>query len=121
VVNNVVLYNVLVDVDNADRQLMTGMSAQVFFVLGQARHVPIIPVAALGKRMLENDNDRGAAYRIKVLGQDQETEERLVHIGIQNRRLAEVRDGLVTGNKVILNIPPKKENDPSGYPRMPRL
>ena len=47
-VNNVVLYNVLFDVANADRQLMTQMSAQVFFVLAQARDALLIPLAALG-------------------------------------------------------------------------
>ncbi len=60
-VNDVVLYNVLVDVDNKDRQLMTGMSTQMFFVLGQAKSVPVIPVAALGKRLPQQDNDLGAA------------------------------------------------------------
>lgn len=49
-VNNVVLYNVLFDVANADRQLMTQMSAQVFFVLAQARDALLVPLAALGAR-----------------------------------------------------------------------
>ena len=52
------LYNVLVDVDNVDGQLMSGMSAQVFFVLGEAKHVLIIPIAALGKRLTEKDNEQ---------------------------------------------------------------
>ncbi|MCF8495693.1 MAG: efflux RND transporter periplasmic adaptor subunit, partial [Alphaproteobacteria bacterium] len=39
-INDVVLYNVLVDVDNTDRQLMTGMTTQMFFVTGHAEKVP---------------------------------------------------------------------------------
>jgi macrolide-specific efflux system membrane fusion protein len=122
VVNNVVLYNVLIDVDNIDRQLMTGMSAQVFFVLGEAKHVLIIPVSALGKRLPELDNEKGTAYRIKALGTGQKFSEKIIYIGLQNRRFAEVREGLKTGEQVKLNLPPKKSNgNQSGYPRMPRL
>jgi macrolide-specific efflux system membrane fusion protein len=47
VVNNVVLYNALFDVENADRLLMTQMTAQVFFVVAQAKDAVIIPVSAL--------------------------------------------------------------------------
>lgn len=120
VLNNVVLYNVLVDVDNTDRQLMTGMSAQLFFVLGEAKNVLIIPVNALGKRLLEQDNEQGTAYRVKVVSAGkQEPQERVIHIGLQNRRFAEVRDGLSAGERVKLNLPPaKKSNSQYGYPRL---
>lgn len=47
VVNNVVLYNALFDVENPDHDLFTQMSAQVFFLVGEARSVPLVPVAAL--------------------------------------------------------------------------
>jgi macrolide-specific efflux system membrane fusion protein len=47
VTNNVVLYTALFDVSNADRQLMTQMTAQVFFVRAAARDVVTVPVAAL--------------------------------------------------------------------------
>jgi macrolide-specific efflux system membrane fusion protein len=47
VVNNVVLYNALFDVENADRTLMTQMTAQVFFVVAQAKDSVIVPVSAL--------------------------------------------------------------------------
>lgn len=46
-VNNVVLYTALFDVDNPDGELKTQMSAQVFFVVGSAREVVTVPVAAL--------------------------------------------------------------------------
>lgn len=122
VVNNVVLYNVLVDVDNTDRQLMSGMSAQVFFVLGEAKHVPIIPVTALGKRLPEQGNEKGVAYRIKVLVTGVEFQEKTIRIGLQNRRFVEVREGVNVGERVKLSLPPKKNNtNQSTYPRTPRL
>lgn len=47
VVNNVVLYNALFDVANPDRALMTQMTAQVFFVVAQAKDAVLVPVSAL--------------------------------------------------------------------------
>lgn len=47
VTNNVVLYTALFDVANPDKQLMTQMTAQVFFVRGSAHDAVLIPVAAL--------------------------------------------------------------------------
>ena len=47
VVNNVVLYNSLFDVENPDHDLFTQMSAQVFFLIGEAKSVPTVPVSAL--------------------------------------------------------------------------
>ena len=46
-VNNVVLYNALFDVANADGALMTQMTAQIFFVVAQAKDVITIPLSAL--------------------------------------------------------------------------
>lgn len=100
VINNVVLYNVLVDVDNRDRQLMTGMSTQMFFVLGNAKQVPLIPAAALGARLPDADNDKGRAYRVREMTADG-IKETTVHIGLRTRRFAEVRDGVGTGAKLL--------------------
>jgi macrolide-specific efflux system membrane fusion protein len=47
IVNDVVLYKVLIDVANPDHLLMTEMSAQVFFRLGEAKDVLLVPLAAL--------------------------------------------------------------------------
>jgi macrolide-specific efflux system membrane fusion protein len=124
VVNNVVLYNVLVDVDNEDGQLMSGMSAQVFFVLGEARHVPVIPVNALGKRLHDRDNEKGRAYQVKVVDSADNVHEKLIHVGLQNRRFAEIRDGLAVGDRVRLTVAVAKKNggrDSYRPPGMPRI
>lgn len=47
VTNNVVLYNALFDVPNANRALMTNMTAQVFFIAAQARDALYVPAAAV--------------------------------------------------------------------------
>jgi len=47
VVNNVVLYTALFDVANPGKELMTQMTAQVFFVLADAHDVVTVPVSAL--------------------------------------------------------------------------
>lgn len=49
VTNNVVLYNALFDVPNPDGRLMTQMTAQVFFVVAQAKDALLIPMAALAQ------------------------------------------------------------------------
>ena len=126
VVNNVVLYNVLVDVDNRDRQLMSGMSTQMFFVLSSASQVPLLPIAALGPRVPEADNEKGRAYRVKQLDGDT-VQERIVHVGALNRRLAQVLDGVEVGAKLqpLLKVEDRnngKKKD-KGYPTagVPRL
>ncbi len=47
VTNNVVLYNALFDVPNPNKVLMPQMTAQVFFVVAEARDVLAVPVSAL--------------------------------------------------------------------------
>ncbi|MDD1612578.1 MAG: efflux RND transporter periplasmic adaptor subunit [Methylococcaceae bacterium] len=124
VLNNVVLFNVLIDVDNEDGQLMSGMSAQVFFVLGEARHVPLIPVNALGKRLHDQDNAKGRAYQVKVIASDNQVREKVIHIGLQSRRFAEIRDGLSAGDRVKLMMAAAKTNgsrDSYRPPSMPRI
>lgn len=47
VVNDVVLYKALLDVENADEALKPEMTAQVFFVTGRATDAILAPIAAL--------------------------------------------------------------------------
>ncbi len=99
-VNDVVLYNVLIDVKNDDHVLMTSMTAQVFFVLGEAKGVPLVPVAALGKARA------GAAdeYEVRVLTSEG-PRRRAVKIGLADRTSAQVLSGLAVGDQVIVGTP----------------
>ncbi len=116
VINEVVLYNALLDVDNRDRRLMTGMSVQVFFVLGRAAEVPLIPLAALGERVPAADLAPGRAHRVQVKTATG-TAARVVQIGIQNRRVGAVLDGLKPGDEVLLPI--TTPGSTAGVPKFP--
>lgn len=102
VINDVVLYNALVDVENTDRQLMTGMSTQMFFDLGSANDVPIIPVTALGKKLDADACAEGQGYQVRVPdGKDGVTEQD-VCIGKMSRSDAQVLSGLAVGDEVAV-------------------
>ena len=92
VVNNVVLYNALFDVPNVDGELMTQMTAQVFFVVGQAKDVLVVPAAAL-------ERGRGGTS-VRVQTADGGFERRDVELGLVTRVAAEVRSGLEPGDRV---------------------
>ena len=105
IVNDVVLYDVLIDVNNEGRRLMTGMTTQVFFVLGKAENAVIVPAEALTRRAAREDNEKGKAYRVTVAAGEKGREQRLIHVGLQTRAQAEVIDGLQEGERIILNRP----------------
>ncbi len=100
-VNNVVLYNALFDVPNPEQELMTQMSAQVFFVSAAAHDVPVVPVAAL---RLEPGSGAGASarYSVQVVLPDGGIEERAVTVGVMNRVHAEIKSGIEAGDQVIV-------------------
>src|SRR5688500_10143863 len=89
VVNNVVLYNALFDVPNADGALMTQMTAQVFFVVAEAKDAVLVPLNALNRNM------------VRVVHEDGAIEERKVQIGTRNRVMAQVLAGLEPGERVL--------------------
>jgi macrolide-specific efflux system membrane fusion protein len=96
IVNDVVLYNVLIDVPNENRLLMTDMTAQVFFVLGQARDVPLVPMSAL------RPAPRGDGVYFARVQNGDAVETRRVQIGLSNRQFAEVKEGLAVGEYVVV-------------------
>jgi membrane fusion protein, macrolide-specific efflux system len=123
VVNDVVLYNVLVDVPNADRQLMTGMSTQIFFVLGTAKDVPLMPTAALIRRATSAPPADGEAYQVRVRD-GAGASEKIVYVGLMDRTRAEVKSGLELGEEVLVPTPRGQTEGSGGRsrgPRMPRL
>ena len=103
IVNDVVLYDVLIDVNNEGRKLMTGMTTQVFFVLGKADNALIVPAEVLNRRAPKDDNDQGKAYRILVANGEKRREQRIIHVGLQTRTQAAVTDGLQEGDRIVLN------------------
>jgi macrolide-specific efflux system membrane fusion protein len=96
-VNDVVLYNVLIDVKNDDHVLMTSMTAQVFFVLGEAKGVPLVPVAALGQLRTGTTDE----YQVRVLTSEG-PRRRTIKVGLADRTSAQVLSGLAVGDQVIV-------------------
>jgi macrolide-specific efflux system membrane fusion protein len=113
---------VLVDVDNRDRQLMTGMSTQMFFVLGSAKGVPIIPLEALGKRVPAEDGKSGQAYQVRTK-EGGAVVEKTIHVGLMNRSVVEVRDGISVGDEVATSTNKAADDKKrgGGFTRGPRL
>lgn len=116
IVNDVVLYNVLVDVPNPDGVLMTEMTAQVFFVLDAARDVPIVPVAALTPAA---EGEEGS-HTVRVMT-ERGIVTRSVQVGVVNRTQAEIVSGLEVGEEVVTGVETAATSAPSGGIRMPRL
>lgn len=118
VINNVVLFNVLIDADNKERILMNGMNTEVFFVLGKAENVPLLPMEALGKRLQNKDTENGKAYSVRVVGQSEPV---IIHTGLADRTHIEIRSGLKAGDKAIVPNIEKPSNTGGMGGRGPRL
>ncbi|MFC3050290.1 efflux RND transporter periplasmic adaptor subunit [Kordiimonas pumila] len=119
-VNDVVLYNVLVDVENHDRTLMTGMTTQMFFVLVSAKNVPVIPVSALQARVPEKDTETAKAYSVEVVTPNG-TERRTVLVSLADRTQAVIESGLTVGDNVQLKTAGSSAATSGRPPKMARL
>ncbi|WP_247842485.1 efflux RND transporter periplasmic adaptor subunit [Pseudomonas sp. MWU12-3103b] len=92
----VVLYTVLLDVDNADNALMAEMTTQVFFVANQARGVLTAPVAALQGSTTAN------LQTAQVVAANGEIQQREVRTGISDRLKVQIVDGLNEGDHLLI-------------------
>ena len=92
----VVLYTVLLDVDNHDQALMPAMTTQVFFVAGQARDVLLAPIVALQDT---TDSERQTARIVSASGK---VEPREIRTGISDRLRVEIIDGVNEGDHLLI-------------------
>ncbi|WP_458370935.1 efflux RND transporter periplasmic adaptor subunit [Pseudomonas fluorescens] len=92
----VVLYTVLLDVDNADNALMAEMTTQVFFVANQAQNVLTVPIAAL---QAGPQTDQQTA---QVVASNGSIEQRNVRTGISDRLRVQILDGLQEGDHLLI-------------------
>ncbi|MGY2291185.1 efflux RND transporter periplasmic adaptor subunit [Pseudomonas sp. SDO528_S397] len=92
----VVLYTVLLDVDNSDNTLMADMTAQVFFVASSVKNALTAPVAAL----------QGSAHAerqiARVVAKNGDIEQREIRLGISDRLRVQVLDGLSEGEHLLI-------------------
>lgn len=114
VVNNVVLYSALFDVANPDKDLLTQMSAQVFFVVSKAESMPVVPMAAL--RPMPQGKNR---YALRVIENGQPVR-RVVDIAASNRVNAAIaNNGVKPGEEVVIDLATARP--PATPARPPRL
>ncbi|MGY1448907.1 efflux RND transporter periplasmic adaptor subunit [Pseudomonas chlororaphis] len=92
----VVLYTVLLDVDNADNALMAEMTTQVFFVAERAQDVLTAPIAAL------QGSAESGVQLARVVAKNGSIEERKVRVGISDRLRIQVLDGLAEGDHLLI-------------------
>ena len=92
----VVLYTVLLDVDNTDQALMPEMTTQVFFVAGQACDVLLAPIVALQG---STEGDRQSAH---VVAKNGKIEPRQIRTGISDRLRVEILEGLNEGDHLLI-------------------
>ena len=97
---NAVFYNVLFEVSNRERHLLSDMTVQVTIDTGQGDKVLAIPMVALGAR---GDDGR---YAVQVLRKEGGPELRSVRTGLQDGARVQVLEGLKVGDKVLLAPPP---------------
>lgn len=92
----VVLYTVLLDVDNHDQALMPEMTTQVFFVAGQARDVLLAPIVAL------QDTTNSERQIARIVSASGKVEPREIRTGISDRLRVEIIDGVNEGDHLLI-------------------
>jgi len=93
-------YIVLFEVKNPDHELMSGMSAQVQFVVAQARDALLLPANALGQR------DEDGQYTVNVVDAGQRVTPRKVKVGLHDAQQVQILSGLAAGDKVLVGPVP---------------
>jgi macrolide-specific efflux system membrane fusion protein len=93
-------YIVLFEVRNPDHELMSGMSAQVQFVVAQARDTLLLPLSGLGAP------DEEGLYTVNVVGAGQQLSARKVKVGLRDAKQAQILSGLAAGDKVLVGPVP---------------
>jgi len=94
--SDAIYYNALFDVDNPDRLLRIGMTAQVSIILDSAADVLQVPAQVLTKTPNKQNS-----YQVPVKV-DNKVEYRDVEVGINNSVNAQILSGLEEGDEIII-------------------
>lgn len=93
-------YIVLFEVKNPDRELMSGMSAKVQFMVAQAQDAVLLPAKCLGA-----EGDDGL-YSVNVVEAGQKVSARKVKVGLRNGQDVQILSGLAAGDRVLVGAAP---------------
>ena len=96
--NNVVNYKAVFDVDNTDGELMPQMTAQVFFIIQEAKDAILVPASAISFTSM----DRSTA-KIVVQKGDRFVQKE-VEVGVTDRVNAQILSGIDVGDTVVSSI-----------------
>jgi HlyD family secretion protein len=102
---NVVTYDVVLTVDNAEMKLFPGMTANVRILASSAKSVLEVPNAALRFRPADSaaSKGRGPRQSVYVLGADGQPRRVWMVAGLSNGNVTEVKEGsLVEGDRIIV-------------------
>ncbi|MBJ9592902.1 efflux RND transporter periplasmic adaptor subunit [Burkholderia seminalis] len=94
--NTAIYYIGRLDMPNPDHRLRISMTAQVSVVLARARHVAVLPVAAL------TAPPRDGRATVRVLAADGNVTSRIVRTGIANDTVVQIVSGLGAGDRVVV-------------------
>ncbi len=94
VVNDVVLYQALMDIENQGGQLMDSMTTQVFFIVDKADDTLIVPLSAV------RETPKGTFALLPSTGDKPERVK--VTTGVKTRTEIEILSGLEIGQDVII-------------------
>lgn len=113
--SSAVYYIGIIPVENPDGALRTYMTAQVSILLGEARDVLTLPATALGRQTGDG------RYAVRVLAANGQPETREIRIGLNDKVIAEVTEGLAEGDQVILGEQAAGTTSGSGAGRAGRM
>jgi HlyD family secretion protein len=106
-IQNVVTYNVVIDVDNADLQLLPGMTAFVRINVGEVSNVLKVPNAALRYRPKEGGGKRPEAAKEKPANASMKS-------GVEPQRVHVLRNGKPRRVQVVTGLSDGKFTEVSG-------
>jgi HlyD family secretion protein len=117
ILQNVVTYDVVVQVDNKDLKLMPGMTAQVSIITSVVRNVVRIPNGALRFRPMENGKPVGAGRGSAVWTLENSQPKRIpVKIGFSDGTYTELVSGDVKeGETIIVESLSKPNSQAAGF------
>ena len=92
-------YTVLFDVANSNRELMSGMTADVIFVIERAENALTIPASLLPQTTQTSPD---GSHQIQVMKPDGKLELRNIQTGIRNADQVQVLSGLKAGEQVVV-------------------
>ncbi|MFA5041810.1 MAG: hypothetical protein WC464_09300, partial [Bdellovibrionales bacterium] len=112
--SSAIYYNGLFDVPNTDGKLRISMTAEVNIVLNEAKNAISIPRTALSNQFPDG------SYKVRVINNAGQQEERTVHIGINDNVNVEILDGLQEGEEVVVSVSATADGESSSSSTMRR-